>query len=180
MPFLTTITTDMPLKLEQIQTGILQEIQAFINNPDNRMLIVCAGGCIILVVATIIMAAIQTYIKNHEVDDDYHHDYRDNNYDNHDDTSVTPIHQRKTFWVCDECGQEFRLRDGTVPVKCPNCDAFGYDEDEAADDEEYAESFTCPACGEVTEMLDGDEPINCPYCGLDIEEYKDRHNYDED
>lgn len=73
---------------------------------------------------------------------------------------------RESFWVCDDCGQEFRLLDGSLPpLRCPNCWAMKADDSIVADDECDAETFICPVCGRKVKMLDGKEPEYCPYCG---------------
>lgn len=78
---------------------------------------------------------------------------------------------RESFWVCDDCGQEFRLLDGSLPpLRCPNCGAPKADDSIVAEDEYYAETYICPVCGRKVVMLDGEEPEYCPYCGSEPDE----------
>ena len=79
------------------------------------------------------------------------------------------IQLRQAFWVCDDCGQEFRIPDSTLPpLKCPNCGVIRYVKDEIPDDEKFAVTHECPLCHRHIQMLDGDTPEHCPYCGQDF------------
>ena len=78
---------------------------------------------------------------------------------------------RESFWVCDDCGQEFRLPDGRLPpLRCPSCGATKAGDSIVADDEYDAETYICPVCGRKVMMLDGEEPEYCPYCGNEPDE----------
>ena len=80
------------------------------------------------------------------------------------------IHKREKFWICESCGQEFRLLDSNLPpATCPTCGA-ARDENILTDDAETGTIIrTCPACAKRVEMLDGQNANFCPYCGRQLE-----------
>lgn len=85
----------------------------------------------------------------------------------------TQLAQRKDFWVCGSCGQEFRISKESPPVCCPKCgrtraSSMG----EVAANELWAEKYICPKCEETVEMLDGAKARVCPCCGWEIRKPK--------
>lgn len=85
------------------------------------------------------------------------------------------IAERAPFWVCDSCGQEFRLSSsGITPEKCPCCGGKMGTWKHIADAESRAASYQCQFCKEDIEMLDGRQPACCPCCGRELEEFESK------
>lgn len=86
--------------------------------------------------------------------------------DEDDEEEESPeIYFRPGFYVCDDCGAEFRLTDGVIPKRCPSCGVATFkEEDEEPEDEEDTVRQRCPHCGKEFLTLDGEDPDYCPYC----------------
>lgn len=71
------------------------------------------------------------------------------------------------YWVCPECGQEFRLDNDTeAPKFCPSCEAeFATADKYPVPEEDEPSTYTCRACGGTVVLLDSDRPVHCPHCG---------------
>ena len=82
-----------------------------------------------------------------------------------DEEEPSEVMLREAFWVCDECGQEFRLDSDSAPRFCPGCGAPVADDDDVAPDEYGASTYSCPKCFTKFSLLDGGFPECCPSCG---------------
>lgn len=132
---------------------------------------VCVLAILIVLVLTALATIIIRTIITKRIQDDLENDEPLKRTAHSEKMPEKAMFLRQTFWVCQECGQEFRLlSEGAIPEKCPYCGETGYDDINPTEDEIYAKIYTCPACGQMTQMLDGDEMEHCPYCGKDFDE----------